>query len=168
MRGSGSGSGRSRLLRAFLLLYSLYSERRMAGGTFGRQIGSTMNIEEIRDYCLEKVSATEAFPFDEDTMVFRVGDTVEKPGRIFALCSLERPDYILLKCDPDRAVELRDRYPDEIEPGWHMNKRHWNGVSLGGPHLTDSRIREMIDHSYRLVAASLPKRQRVGLGLENG
>lgn len=124
-----------------------------------------MNIEEIRDYCLSKACASEAFPFDEDTMVFRVGDTATQRGKIFALCSLQRSDYILLKCAPERAVELRDRYPEEIEPGWHMNKRLWNGVFLTGPHLTDADIRTMIDHSYELVAASLPRRRREELGL---
>lgn len=125
-----------------------------------------MNIEEIRTYCLSKAAASEAFPFDEDTMVFRVGDTeAYGTGKLFALCSLERPDYVLLKCDPDRAVELRDRYPEEIEPGWHMNKRHWNGIFLTGPHLTDAQVREMIDHSYKLVAASLPRRVREASGL---
>lgn len=124
-----------------------------------------MNIEQIRDYCLAKAHATEAFPFDEDTMVFRVGDIGNERGKIFALCALEKPDYILLKCDPDRAVELRDRFPEEIEPGWHMNKRLWNGIFLTGPHLTDRDIREMIDSSYRLAAASLPKKRRDELGL---
>lgn len=124
-----------------------------------------MNIEQIRDYCLTKPCVSEAFPFGEEHMVFRVGDTAAKQGKIFALCALDRPDYILLKCDPDRALELRDRYPEEIEPGWHMNKRHWNGVFLTGPHLTDADIRQMIDRSYDLVAASLPKGQRNELGL---
>lgn len=124
-----------------------------------------MNIEQVRDYCLAKPRVTEAFPFDQDTMVFRVGDTATKPGKIFALCSLDTPDYLLLKCDPEYALELRDRYPEEIEPGWHMNKRHWNGIFLTGPHLTDRDIREMIDQSYSLVAASLPKKQRAEAGL---
>lgn len=124
-----------------------------------------MNIETVRDYCLAKPHASEAFPFDQDTMVFRVGDVSGEPGKIFALCALERPDYILLKCEPERALELRDRYPDEIEPGWHMNKRHWNGIFLTGPRLTDTDIREMIDRSYALVAASLPKGRRDALGL---
>ena len=72
---------------------------------------------------------------------------------------------MLLKCDPERAVELRDRYPEEIEPGWHMNKRHWNGVFLTGPHLTDAQVREMIDHSYELVGGSLPRRVREAAGV---
>ena len=124
-----------------------------------------MNIEQVRDYCLSKPCVSEAFPFDQDTMVFRVGDTAAKPGKIFALCSLDKPDYLLLKCEPEHALELRDRYPEEIEPGFHMNKRHWNGIFLTGPHLTDASIRGMIDHSYALVAASLPKTQRSELGL---
>ncbi|WP_294599413.1 MmcQ/YjbR family DNA-binding protein [uncultured Rikenella sp.] len=124
-----------------------------------------MNIETIRDYCLEKPGVTEAFPFDGETLVFRLGDTPEKHGRIFALCALERPDYLLLKCEPERAEELRDRYPEEIEPGWHMNKRHWNGIRLGGPHLTDGQICEMIDHAYGETLRALPKRQRMEAGL---
>ncbi len=124
-----------------------------------------MNIETIREYCLSKAGVTEAFPFDEETLVFRVGDTPSKPGRIFALCALEKPDYLLLKCEPERALELRDRYPDEIEPGWHMNKRHWNGVWTNGPHLTDARIRDLIDHAYEQILERLPKRQRSEAGL---
>lgn len=128
-----------------------------------------MNIEEFRNYCLSKAQTTEAFPFDVDTMVFRVGDAVfqqeVKLGKIFALASLDRPDYVLLKCEPERAVELREGFPEEVEPGFHMNKRHWNGVFLSGPHLTDTHIRGMIDDSYALVVASLTKRTRAELGL---
>lgn len=124
-----------------------------------------MDIEQIRDYCLAKPCVCEAFPFGEETMIFRVGDTGSKQGKIFALCSLDRPDYLLVKCDPDRAEELRDRYPEEIEAGWHMNKRHWNGIILTGPHLTDADIRGMVDHSYALVVASLPKGVRAELGI---
>lgn len=124
-----------------------------------------MNIETVREYCLSKTGVTEAFPFDEVTMVFRVGDSAQRQGKIFLLCALERPDYLLMKCDPDWAVELRDRYPEEVEQGWHMNKRHWNGVYLTGPHLTDGDIRGMIDHSYALVLGSFSGRYRALLGL---
>lgn len=123
-----------------------------------------MNIEEVREYCLSKLHTSEAFPFGEETMIFRVGDTASEKGKIFALVSLDRADYLLLKCDPELALELRERYPEEVEAGWHMNKRHWNGIFLTG-RLTDAQIREMIDHSYALVAASLPKRVRTELGL---
>lgn len=102
-------------------------------------------------------------PFGDDTLVFRVGFG-DKHRKIFALISTDRPDYLLLKCDPARAITLRDTYIDEVEPGWHMNKRHWNGVYIdidrsrsGIRKLTDAIIYEMIDHSYSLVYNSLPK-----------
>lgn len=124
-----------------------------------------MNIETVREYCLSKPCVTEAFPFDDETMVFRVGDSAQRPGKIFVLCSLSCPDYLLMKCDPDWAIELRDRYPGEVEAGWHMNKRHWNGVFLTGPHLTDGDIRGMIDYSYSLVVRGFSGRYRAMLGL---
>ena len=102
-----------------------------------------MNIEEIRDYCLAKEGADEALPFDEDTLVFRVNK------KMFLLVSLDNPLIINLKCDPERAVELREHYP-EITPGYHMNKIHWNSVALDGE-LTTSMVKELIDHSYQLV-----------------
>jgi predicted DNA-binding protein (MmcQ/YjbR family) len=102
-----------------------------------------MNIEEIRDYCLAKEGADEALPFDEDTLVFRVNK------KMFLLVSLENPNTINLKCNPERAVELREHYP-EITPGYHMNKIHWNTVALNGG-LTTSMVKELIDHSYQLV-----------------
>ena len=102
-----------------------------------------MNIEEIRDYCLAKEGADEALPFDEDTLVFRVNK------KMFLLVSLDNPLIINLKCDPERAVELREHY-SEITPGYHMNKIHWNSVALDGE-LTTSMVKELIDHSYQLV-----------------
>lgn len=107
-----------------------------------------MNAEEFRDYCLTRKGASEGTPFGEQTLVFKVG------GKIFALISLERvPPRANLKCDPDRALELRDRYP-AITPGYHMNKRHWNSLELDGS-LPVQLVRELIDHSYALVAPKL-------------
>ncbi|MCK9411677.1 MAG: MmcQ/YjbR family DNA-binding protein [Prolixibacteraceae bacterium] len=111
-----------------------------------------MNVEKVRQICIAKKGATEGFPFDETTLVIKVG------GKIFALVSLDRVPSINLKCDPERAIDLRERYP-EITPGYHMNKKHWNTVTLEGD-LHDSLIIEMIGHSYDLVLASLPGRVR--------
>lgn len=122
-----------------------------------------MNIETIRNYCLSKPYVTEHFPFDDSVMVFKIGvfpadnNDKESQGKMFLLISLDRPDYMMVKCDPDEAVELREQYPNEIEGAFHMNKKHWNGVYLGRGRLTDTEIREMIDRSYDLVTLSLPR-----------
>lgn len=117
-----------------------------------------MDIEDIRARCLSKPGASEDFPFDEDTLVFRV------LGKIFALTNLARhPLAINLKCDPERAVELRAQY-DAIAPGYHMNKRHWNTVTLDGTVPADL-LAELLDHSYALVARGLTRAQRQELGL---
>lgn len=111
-----------------------------------------MDLEEFREYCLSKTGATEGTPFGPDVLVFKVG------GKIFALTSPERfPVAANLKCDPDLALELRDRY-DQVRPGYHMNKKHWNTVEISG--LPDSDLRKMIDHSYDLIASSLRKAKR--------
>jgi predicted DNA-binding protein (MmcQ/YjbR family) len=118
--------------------------------------GKVMNIEELRSYCLSKPHATEDLPFDEFTLAFRVG------GKIFALTSLDNtPLTVNLKCDPERAVELRERY-EAITGGFHMNKKHWNTITFDGS-LERSLICEMIDHSYNIVLNSLPKSQRLNL-----
>jgi predicted DNA-binding protein (MmcQ/YjbR family) len=96
--------------------------------------------------------ATEDFPFDETTLAFRIG------GKIFAMIDLERTEWFVLKCDPDRSLELRESYP-EIAPAWHMNKKHWNQLNLFG-HLPNELIEELIRHSYELVARKLPRRER--------
>ena len=115
-----------------------------------------MNLEEFREYCLAKPSATESTPFGEDTLVFKVA------GKIFALASLDEvPATANLKCDPDLALELRDRY-EEVRAGYHMNKKHWNTVELEGA-IPNVELRKMIDHSYELVVKSLPKRMRATL-----
>lgn len=109
-----------------------------------------MNVEEVRQYCIAKKGVTEGFPFDEETLVLKVG------GKIFALLSLDRIPSVNLKCDPEWAIELRERFND-ILPGYHMNKKHWNTVMLEGS-LQDSLVAEMITHSYELVLASLPRK----------
>jgi predicted DNA-binding protein (MmcQ/YjbR family) len=95
----------------------------------------------------------EDYPFGEGVAVFKVG------GRMFALVSLEGdPGYVNLKCDPALALDLRARYP-AVRPGYHQDKRHWNTVDLDGS-IDDEELREMIDHSYALVVAGLPRAQR--------
>ena len=109
-----------------------------------------MNLESFREYCLAKPGATEGTPFGETVVVFKVG------GKMFALAALDEvPTTVNLKCDPDLALELRDRY-EQVRPGYHMNKKHWNTVELGSG-IPDAEIRKMIDHSYELVVRSLPK-----------
>ncbi len=111
-----------------------------------------MNIEQFRDYCLSYPGVTEGFPFDESTLVFKV------MGKMFAITDVDDFEFINLKCDPDRALILREQY-EEIKPGWHMNKAHWNSVYPDGS-LEDSFIEELIDHSYELIVASLPKKKK--------
>lgn len=108
-----------------------------------------MNIEELRDYCLQKPGVTEGFPFGGDTLVFKIG------GKLFLLAGLSDGNHFNAKCDPELAVELRERY-SEVKPGYHMNKAHWNTVDMDGS-LTMKQLYEMIDHSYQLVFNSLPK-----------
>ena len=111
-----------------------------------------MNIEEIRDYCLKKPGVTEDMPFGEDTLVFRVGE------KLFLLTSLSQGDRFNVKCDPELAIELREQH-SEVQPGYHMNKKHWNTVHTDG-NLSRKEICDMIDHSYDLVLKSLPKNIR--------
>lgn len=110
-----------------------------------------MNVEQVRDYCLAKNGTTEDFPFDEHTLVFKV------MGKMFALIALERvPSQVNLKCDPERAIELREEYDGVIIPGYHMSKKHWNTVYM--EQLPTNFIQELIDHSYQLVVDKLPKK----------
>ena len=114
-----------------------------------------MTVDAIREYCLAKKGTTEDFPFDEDTLVFRV------VNKIFALVPLERWERgepsLNLKCDPDYALKLRDQY-NCIIPGFHMNKKHWNSVYVDG--LADSLILQWIDDSYDLIVKTLPAKER--------
>jgi predicted DNA-binding protein (MmcQ/YjbR family) len=115
-----------------------------------------VDLEEFREYCLNKPHVTEGTPFGEDVLVFKVS------GKMFALAALDEiPATANLKCDPDLALELRDRY-EQVQPGYHMNKKHWNTVLIDGG-IPDSELRMMIDHSYELVVRSLPKAKRAKL-----
>ena len=105
-----------------------------------------MNIETLREYMLQKPSVTEGFPFGEDTLVFKINN------KIFLLVSLSAaPMQFNVKCNPDKAIELREEYPENILPGYHMNKKHWNTVIPDGK-LKDKLVQEMIDESYHLVS----------------
>ncbi|HLU88148.1 MAG TPA: MmcQ/YjbR family DNA-binding protein [Taishania sp.] len=114
-----------------------------------------MTFEEVCTYCLAKVGCEETYPFDQTTLVFKVG------GKMFALIDVVDWTTINLKCDPERAIELREQYA-EIIPGYHMNKTHWNTVQLNGS-LSNQLIYELIDHSYELVFNSLPKKIKLEL-----
>ncbi|WP_259065534.1 MmcQ/YjbR family DNA-binding protein [Mucilaginibacter sp. X4EP1] len=109
-----------------------------------------MNIEELRDYCLLKQGVTEGLPFGEDTLVFKVGE------KIFLLCSISQGNRFNVKCDPELAIELREKHT-EVIPGYHMNKKLWNTVYMDGT-LTIKQLHNMIDHSYDLILKSLPKK----------
>ena len=112
-----------------------------------------MNIEALREYCLSKKEVTEEFPFGNDTLVFKV------KGKIFLLAGLDNnPMQFNVKCDPEKAIELREAY-DAIKPGYHMNKKHWNTIIIDGS-VSISLFKEMIDDSYSLVVKSLPKKIR--------
>jgi predicted DNA-binding protein (MmcQ/YjbR family) len=115
-----------------------------------------MTRDEVLAACLAYRGAVEDYPFGDEVVVFKVG------GRMFALVSLlGDPGSVHLKCDPDLARELRDRYAAVI-PGYHLNKRHWNTVELDGS-VDDDELRDMVTHSYELVVQRLPKRQRTAL-----
>ena len=110
-------------------------------------------IEELREYCLSKKFVSESFPFDESTLVFKVHN------KMFALFSLEKdPLRINLKCEPEKAIELREEYWQVI-PGYHSNKKHWNTIIID--QLTLSQVCEWIEHSYNLVWEKLPKKLKI-------
>jgi predicted DNA-binding protein (MmcQ/YjbR family) len=111
-----------------------------------------MNIEEFRDYCLSKPGTTEEIPFGPSTLVFKVA------GKMFALTDLDHFSSISLKCDPAQALLLRDLY-EEVQPGYHLNKNHWNSIHLSG-RILDLQLKSWIDDSYRLVVEGLPRAQR--------
>lgn len=109
-----------------------------------------MNIEELRDYCLSKPLAEEGFPFGEETLVFKV------KNKIFLLTSLEKqPVQFNVKCDPEKAIELREKYSCVL-PGYHMNKKLWNTIIVDGT-LSAQQLKGFIDHSYELVAGKKQK-----------
>ena len=107
-----------------------------------------MNIETYRDYCLSKAHVTESFPFDQKTLVFKVGN------KMFALTNVDDFNRVNLKCDPERAIELRERHQG-VTPGYHMSKVHWNSVEVNSD-VPGPLFLELIDHSYDLVVKSLP------------
>lgn len=111
-----------------------------------------MNIENIREYCLSLPLATEDMAFGDDYLLLRVC------GKIFACYGFVRNDYFVVKCDPERALELRELYA-EVEPAWHWNKKYWNQIRLTGT-LSDDLVRSMIRHSYAQVVKKLTKHQR--------
>jgi predicted DNA-binding protein (MmcQ/YjbR family) len=115
-----------------------------------------MNIEDLREYCINKKGVKESLPFNESTLVFKVG------GKMFLLLDINsNPPEFNAKCDPDRAIELREKY-DFIKPGYHMNKKHWNTVTCIS---ASSRrlILEQIDYSYDLIVAGLPSKIKAAL-----
>jgi predicted DNA-binding protein (MmcQ/YjbR family) len=116
-----------------------------------------MDVENIREFCMSKPEVTESFPFGGDTLVFKVH------GKMFALANLDGDLSINLKCDPELVVELRESYP-AVQPGYHMNKTHWNTIFMDGS-IPDKLIKEWIDHSYWLIVSQLPKITR--LKIEN-
>ena len=116
-----------------------------------------MYLDELREYCLQKKGTSEDTPFGPETLVFRV------MGKIFAITGIDEYEFVNLKCDPERAIELREEYAG-IKPGWHMNKQHWNSVMTDGS-VGENLFKELVDHSYDLIVASLPKKVR--LELEN-
>ena len=111
-----------------------------------------MDIEYYREYCLKKPGVTEGFPFDSSTLVFKV------MNKMFALCDVDTFAFVNLKCDPERAIQLREQY-DSIKPGYHMNKAHWNSLYIDGT-IPDNLFLELVDHSYELIVESLPKKVR--------
>ncbi|MCB0765209.1 MAG: MmcQ/YjbR family DNA-binding protein [Flavobacteriales bacterium] len=114
-----------------------------------------MTLEAFREHCLSKPGFTEDFPFGPETLVFRVA------GKMFALMDADTFSSVNLKCDPERAIELRERY-EGITPGYHMNKQHWNTVRTDGS-VPGRLLLELADHSYALVRDSLPKKVREAL-----
>jgi len=112
-----------------------------------------MNYEELRDYCLTLKGTTEHFPFDEVTLVIKV------QGKMFALLPLDNPEtQIALKCDPERAVQLREEY-SAIVPAWHFNKKYWNTIKID-PSVSLKLLKELIQHSYNQVVEGLTKKQK--------
>jgi predicted DNA-binding protein (MmcQ/YjbR family) len=118
-----------------------------------------MHVENIRDYCLAKAAVTESFPFDETTLIFKVAD------KVFALLNLDKKHLsINLKCNPERSLELRERYLS-IKPGYHMNKTHWNTLIVEGE-LPKQLVEDLIDHSYNLVVSKLTKKVKLHYNLD--
>jgi len=111
-----------------------------------------VNLEELREYCLTKPGVTEGLPFGEDTLVFKVAE------KLFVLTSISMGNQFNVKCDPELAIELRERHP-EVTPGYHMNKKLWNTVRMDG-NLSHRQLLDMIDHSYEQVVKGMPKKMQ--------
>jgi predicted DNA-binding protein (MmcQ/YjbR family) len=111
-----------------------------------------MDIEQLRDYCFKKKGVTESLPFDDHTLVFKVG------SKMFCLTNLDSQLKVNLKCEPQKSIELREEF-EEIVPGYHMSKKHWNTIDLEGS-LTNPFICELIDISYNLVYNKLTKTEK--------
>ena len=116
-----------------------------------------MGIEQLRDFCLSKKGVTEYFPFDNVTLVFKVMQ------KVFVLTCLDKWEQgeqrVNLKCDPEKAQELRGTY-EGIMPGWHSNKKHWNTVAVNNSDVSDELIKELVNHSYDMVVKGLTKKTR--------
>jgi len=112
-----------------------------------------MHIEAFRAHCIAKPGVEETLPFNDHTLVFKV------MGKMFAICDIDNYTGFTAKCDPGRAVELREEYPDGITPGWHTSKTHWNTV-IADAGVPDNLQRDLIDHSYELVVAGLTRKLR--------
>lgn len=110
-----------------------------------------MDIEQLRDFCLSKPGVEETLPFGPDTLVYKIG------GKVFLICPLNSGELSFnVKCDPDLAIELREQYPS-VQPGYHMNKKHWNTIIVDGS-ISSKKIKDWINDSYELVLNSLPKK----------
>ena len=112
-----------------------------------------MNVEELRDYCLNKTGVSESFPFDQNTFVFKVGT------KMFLLFNLDNFTSFNVKCDPEYEIELREKFT-AVQPGFHMNKKHWNTVSIDLD-VHDKTLFDMVDHSYDCVVKSMTKKERI-------
>ena len=117
-----------------------------------------MTLEQFQKYCLSKPGVTEEMPFGPTTLVYKV------MNKMFALSGLDNFVSINLKCDPEEAIELRERYP-EVQPGYHMSKKHWNTVSVNEG-VDDSQVFQWIDNSYELIVGSLPKKPEQSLRID--
>jgi predicted DNA-binding protein (MmcQ/YjbR family) len=109
-----------------------------------------MDIIDYREYCLSLAGAEESMPFDDKVLVFKVG------GKIFTLGNIYEFESINVKCDPEKAIELRERYPS-VKPGYHMSKKHWNTIYIDGS-VSDNQIKEWIKDSYDLIFSKLSKK----------
>lgn len=116
-----------------------------------------MNVEELREFCLSLNHTTEDMPFDDETLVFKVG------GRMYAFVGLKGELSMNVKCDPDEALEMREAF-EAVRPGYHMNKKHWNTILIDGS-ISDNMLKIWIEKSYKLVVAKLTKQERAQLGI---